>query len=112
MIQINDYCHINLNFENGVRVSVNYGPGMHGSNYDAPSGAHLYGSVDREKLQKDGALTAEVAIIYKDQFITSRFVFDDDIICYVGADKLIDICKWAKELSKQELDHSIQEEKL
>lgn len=112
MIQINDYCHININFKNKVRVSITYYPGMKGSNYNITYGdiaASPSGYADfMEKLQKKGAQTAEVAVLYKEDFVVTPFS-EDVTIPYTSAEQIIVICYWAMNASEEEMKGLIKE---
>ena len=75
-----------MQFDNGFRISVQWGAGNYGGNYDLPYSAHVGSSVP-------GADTAEIAIFspdgnmvpFKDGDTVQGYVTTDQVLSYMNA---------------------------
>lgn len=83
---ITDKGHFWLTFKNGYTISVFNGYGSYSENHFARE------LIDIPKFCEIGSKDCEIAIIYKDNFVTGRFVeCGDSVKGYIRADELADI---------------------
>jgi len=84
-------------FSNGARVSVQYADLSHCKNYPNNSSCFVL-------VNDASSPDAEVAIVYKNEFITGRYIklsapnrhIEDEIMGWVEPDELLNILLWAK----------------
>lgn len=90
--QITDGKGIHITFDNGVKVSVQFGYGNYCENYDVMNDTHRLGVTSRN---------AEVAIFDKSgKWITKEYTcggeLDDDVIGRLSPAEVLDVLKWAE----------------
>jgi hypothetical protein len=97
MMKITGQKGFHITFANGYTVSVQFGPGNYGDNYDMRIGA------DEQRAGEQGSARAECAV-WKDggDLLEGPGFNGDTVVGYIDANRVLELMKWAAVQTRQE----------